>query len=116
MTGAWLVGIFVVLIILAIVIGLPVYTYAGYHHKQDLTCTVNDKDRTSDSKGNSHVRIYTDQCGVLTVQDAMFYHNFHSADTYAKIQPGHTYEFHTIGFRVPFLSDFPNIVQVEEIK
>lgn len=107
--GAFLLGIVV------LIASFVVYTVAGYHHKQDIVCTVVSKDRTSDGKGNSDARIYTKECGVLKVGDATFIGHFNSADTYSQIQAGHVYEFHTIGFRVPFLSDFPNIVQVAEV-
>jgi hypothetical protein len=76
------------------------------------TCTVEDKDRSSSQTGSVY-RVYTD-CGVFEVEDAMARGQFASADLYADIEPGSTYEFTTIGYRVPFLSMFPNIIAATE--
>jgi hypothetical protein len=88
-------------------------------HVEHRTCTVNDKDRTtvSDSDGNnkSDMRVYTDQCGVLHVADSLLSWTWHSSDTYASMKTGHTYRVTTRGFRVPFLSMFPNVVEAAEV-
>lgn len=105
----WLFGALAVLAIVAVPVG---YVVACYHHVQHLTCTVEDKDRTSNN-GSSDMRVYTKECGNLVVQDATFRKNFHSSDTFAAIKVGERYEFTTIGYRIPFMSEFPNIVEVE---
>lgn len=106
----WLGALAVVLVISA-----PIaYVVACYHHVQHLTCTVEDKDRTSNN-GSSDMRIYTKECGNLVVQDATFRKNFHSSDMYRSIHRGQVYEFTTIGFRIPFMSEFPNIVVAREV-
>lgn len=104
----------IALIVAALVLGLPIYTFACYHHVRHLTCHVTGKDRTSGSGGS--MRVYTSDCGNLEVQDATFRKNFHSSDTYAAIHTGHTYEFTTTGYRIPFLSEFPNIVEQHEVQ
>lgn len=110
------VGVIAIFLGAALFIGGPIwYVVACYHHVQHFTCTVEDKDRTSNSKGVSDMRIYTTDCGNLTVADAMFRSNYHSSDTFAAIKPGHRYEFTTIGFRIPFMSEFPNIVEAKEV-
>lgn len=108
-------GGLVIVFILALVLGLPIYTWACYHHVQHLTCTVTDKDRTSTGKGGSEMRVYTKDCGNLVVQDATFRKNFHSSDTYASLRRGHRYDVTTIGYRIPFLSEFPNIIEASEV-
>lgn len=75
-------------------------------------CVVNDKDRTKDSNGNSDMRVYTDNCGTFSVSDSILDGTFSSADTFSKIKVGKTYDFDTRGVRVPVLSMFPNIVEV----
>jgi hypothetical protein len=79
-------------------------------------CSVNNKDRSSDSKGNSVFLVYTDSCGVFTVDDAMLENKWNSTDTYAAIKVGKTYDFVTYGFRNGFLSSYPNILKATEIK
>lgn len=86
--------------------------YAYNANESTQTCTVDEKDRTTNSDGASDARIYTD-CGVLRVKDNLFRGIWNSADMYASIDEGETYTFTTIGWRAPILSMFPEIVAVE---
>lgn len=77
-------------------------------------CLVIGKDRTTNTQSSgSDMRIYTENCGTLQVKDSMLLGRFDSADTYAKIEQGKTYNFHTVGWRAPIFSVFPNIIEVE---
>lgn len=84
------------------------------------SCTVVDKDRTRDSEGNSDMRIYAEGCDgasksqVFQVSDNWFAGQFASANTYAEIEVGKTYDFETRGTRIPILSFFENIVEATE--
>lgn len=78
-------------------------------------CTVTEKDRTVDADGRSQARVYTEECGVFVVDDAPLKGQFNSADTFAGIDVGSTYEFETYGFRNGFLSSFPNIITATEV-
>lgn len=84
------------------------------------SCTVVDKDRTKNSEGQSDMRIYTEGCDgengsqVFQVGDNWFAGQFDSANTYAEIEVGESYDFETRGTRVPILSMFENIVEVTE--
>jgi hypothetical protein len=81
-------------------------------------CVVKDKDRSTGYKGRSDMRVYTEGCNgssegkVFQVSDNWFAGQFASADTYAKIEVGKTYNFETRGMRIPILSTFENIVGV----
>lgn len=81
-------------------------------HVNEVTCTVTDKDRTTKSEGGSDMRVYTEDCGTLAVSDSLLDWHFSSSDTYASIESGNTYNFTTRGFRIPMLSMFPNVVEV----
>lgn len=81
-------------------------------NQKDQTCTVESKDRST-SDGVSVYRVYTEQCGVLGIEDALFQGNFNSADVYSKIEEGKTYQFKTAGWRNGPLSLFPNIIEVK---
>lgn len=84
--------------------------------EKTITCTVTDKDRTTKgSSGGSDARIYTEDCGTLSVADELFKGHFTSADTYADIEPGHRYRFTVLGWRIGFLSQFPNIIDAAEV-
>lgn len=74
------------------------------------SCTVLDKDRTTNRDGVSDARIYTKDCGTLQVTDLITRGQLDSSDIFAAIQPGHTYQVTTVGWRLPFASRFPTIV------
>lgn len=105
------------LVALVIVVGV-VFGFASYNHTEHrAACVVSDKDRTRvhDSNGShSDARIYTDNCGTFVVKDSLLKRNFHSSDTYASIKVGKTYDFETVGWRIPFFSQFPNILSATE--
>lgn len=88
-------------------------------HIQSRVCHVTSKDRAyvSDGKGGGHSdqRVYTTDCGVLHVSDSVLSWHFNSADTYESIHPGQTYRVTTRGFRIPFLSMFPNVVDAQQV-
>lgn len=100
-------------IVLVSLIGGVTFSIMSFFQMQSHSaCTVSDKDRTRDADGNSDVRIYTDNCGVFNINDSFFDGNFNSADLYSQVKVGETYDFTTRGFRIPFLSVFPNIIEV----
>lgn len=81
------------------------------------TCAVTDKDRTTVSTRDStrsDMRIYTEDCGTLAVNDLITRGQFNSADIYASIEPGNTYEITTVGWRTPWLSMFPVVLGVPD--
>jgi hypothetical protein len=96
---------------------LAVTTLSGCGaNPQTMTCTVNDKDRSTGSKGGSVYRVYTDECDTLGIADNWFQGNFNSADVYAKIKVGQRYEFDTVGYRNGFMSWFPEITRFRAAK
>ena len=107
MLGAFLLVMIVIVSVAAMVQGAS---------KQTQTCTVGSKYMTTDVHDGKSVRIYqveTKDCGVLRVEDNPIQGVFNSADLFAALQDGQRYRFTTVGWRVPFLSQFPTIVKVE---
>lgn len=88
--------------------------YSATHVETHQDCTVTEKDRTTKAEGGSDARVYTENCGTFQVADSILSWTFSSADTYASIEVGETYDFKTRGFRIPFLSAFPNIVEATQ--
>ncbi len=102
-------------LIVVVVIGGSV-AYMG--SKDTMTCTVESKERTthvSDGNSTQQKLVYTEDCGVLTVDDAWFAGKWNSADTYGMLKEGQTYRFETIGWRIGFLSQFPNILSASQV-
>jgi predicted outer membrane lipoprotein len=107
----WLGGILVALFVIGgIAFGVINATHVEHH-----TCTVESKDRTTTSGGSSDARLYTTDCGVLNVGDSILSWHFRSADTYASVKAGKTYRVTTRGYRIGFLSMFPNVVEAAEV-
>lgn len=101
-------------IMILFVIGFIGLSFLSALHTEEMTCTVEEKDRTSNN-GSSDARLYTEDCGVLRVGDSLFSWTWSSADTYASIEEGKRYEVTTRGYRIPFFSMFPNVVEVTEV-
>lgn len=103
-----IIGAVVVVVLVAAGIGVALWSESA--NETTRTCAVTDKDRTtvsSDNGSRSDMRIYTADCGTLAVTDLMTRGQFNSADIYASIEPGKTYEITTVGWRIPWLSAFP---------
>ena len=89
------------------------FNLANFFHVETRSCTVIDKDRTAGEDGKSNMRVYTKECGVLSVEDSFADGAWDSADRYSKLEVGKTYTMTTRGMRIPFFSMFPNIVEVK---
>lgn len=89
---------------------------------EPVTCTVTDKDRSTNQKGQSVFRIYTEggenpeDCTTFGLADNFLAGNFNAADMYGKIKVGSTYSFKTVGIRNGFFSSFPEITKMTEVK
>lgn len=77
-------------------------------------CTVTDKYVAVNNK-TSEKRVST-SCGVFKVEDELSQGDWNSADRYAQIEVGKTYDFETFGFRNGFFSSFPNIAKATEVQ
>ena len=69
-----------------------------------------------DRNGLSSVRIANGNPLVLENTDNLLRLKFNSSDIQAVIEEDKTYEAEVIGFRVPFLSWYENIISIEEVK
>lgn len=83
-------------------------------NQQTQTCTVIGKEAVRSGDGNQY-RVYTENCGTLSVQDSISVGRWDSADLYGTIQEGETYEVLTGGYRNGFLSMFPNILEAKQV-
>lgn len=95
----------------ALTIGL---TGCGIQTKEDTTdCLVTDK--YVQVSNDSSRKMLASSCGVFTVEDELSQGNWNSADVYAGIEIGKTYDFDAYGFRNGFLSSYPNISAATEV-
>lgn len=99
----------------ALILAAGTLTGCGIQYDGDTSnCTVTDKYVAVASK-SSEKRLST-SCGVFTVEDELSQGDWNSADRYAQIEVGKTYDFDTYGFRNGFFSTFPNIAAATEVK
>lgn len=100
-------------LVIVVIIGAIGINFARFAHKETVKTTVTDKERIVKRSGDnidSYYLIYTED-GTLKLEDELLYGNFNSSDWYGKIKVDSTYEFTTIGWRIGFLSEYPNIVE-----
>jgi len=103
-----------VLTIIVVPIAIGVTAYLSSQHQQ--TITVNKSERIVDNGGkSSRYLIYTKQ-GVYQDTDTLLFGKFNSSDLYSQLQQNKTYSCLTVGWRVPFLSWYPNLIKCQETR
>ena len=107
---SYLIAVLAVIMIIAS-IGMGI---GGYGNKQTIRTKVVGKERITNSNSNGQVEsfylIYT-EAGTLKLEDELLYGNFNSSDWYGQIRQDSTYTFETVGYRIGYLSEYPNIVK-----
>lgn len=101
------------IVILGFIVAL-VFAVAGVNHTEEKTCTVVSKESVANQDTGHEYRVYTDQCGTLTVSDTVLKMRFNSADTYGMLKEGETYDMTLMGFRMPLFSQFQNILEARK--
>ena len=115
MTGRASTGCGPVIVLALVLLCGAVGSVAAASHETTQTCTVESKDRAAGKDGKSQMRVYTADCGVFEVTDSLLKMRFNAADRYAALLPGHRYQLTTVGFRVPALSSFPNVIDARDL-
>ena len=80
--------------------------------------TVTDKERVTYNSGetiDSKYLIFT-EAETFECTDQFIVGKFNSSDVYGMIKEGKKYKFTVYGVRVPFMSMYRNIVNVEEVR
>ena len=91
-----------------------VWTWGPATVRQDCTVTNLDTQVKRSSEGNrGDLKLaYTENCGVLAVDDNLFRGYLDSGDVYGQLQEGQTYDVTTIGWRWHIPTLYPNIIEV----
>ena len=76
---------------------------------------ISTQSNDDDGKVQSTYMIYTD-AGVLRNDDALWFAKFNSSDIYGNLDIGKRYRLKIYGWRIPFLSMYPNIVRIREVQ
>lgn len=99
-----------------VIMGLVAVSGLAYQHGtccENVTFTVNKAERVVKDDSSKYL-IFTDK-GVYENTDALWHWKWNSSDIYNKIAAGKTYEARTYGWRMPFFSTYPNILDVKEL-
>lgn len=96
------------LLVVTLALATTACSYVNVTTKQ---CKVTDKESVTKDKIHQY-RLYT-TCGTIVVEDQLARLNFSSADIYGGVEVGKTYNIVTSGFRIPFLSMFPSVVEIK---
>lgn len=103
---------FQIFIVVMIVVGI-FFSISRYNNKQTVKTKVTDKERITTSSGDGNVESYYlifTEAGTFKLEDDLIYGNFNSSDWYGRIRRDSTYTFNLIGYRIGYMSEYPNIV------
>lgn len=100
-----------IILILLTVIGFPFVKRVITEEQVTITITDKDVKRYDDS---DKYLIYTEN-GTFEITDTVAYWRWDSSDLYSRIEIGKTYTATICGWRIPFLSSYKNIIEINEI-
>lgn len=109
--------LFIIFIIGVVIVGSVVALASTSFNDHTYTITVSDKERVYD-KSTSKYLIYTKTNDsnerVFEDTDNLLRFKFNSSDIYAQLEKGKIYKVDVVGYRLPFISWYENIIKVEE--
>lgn len=106
------IGIIAIAAAVVVCLGINYYTPKSY------TMTVtekNIKNYSNDSKFLIFTKLDNGSIRTFEVHDSLIKLRFNSADVYANIATNKKYKVKVIGWRIPFFSEYENIMDIEEI-
>jgi hypothetical protein len=86
--------------------------YSVYGTKETVTIAVTDKAIKRYNESDKYI-IYTDN-ETFEITDQFLLGRFNSSDDYGRLKVGETYTVTVNGWRVPFLSWYRNIIEINE--
>lgn len=98
-----------------VIIGLFTYAVCYYNSVEEITITVTDKERiveTADGNTTSKYLVFSDG-ETFENQDEIIMWKFNSSDVQGQLKKDSTYTVQVIGFRIPFLSTYRNILTIK---
>lgn len=113
--GLGLKVLIIIGIIIVILIAIP--CCKSYYSEKTYTATVTDKDiKNYDSSSKFLVFTKTEdgETRVFSMEDTLVKGRWNTANDYAEIEVGETYIFTVIGWRIPFMSEYENIIEFQK--
>jgi len=107
------------IVILSVVVGIVLLVFSfciAYVGSVDsLTITVTKAERIPRVNRPGVYLVWTEQNEVFEIADSVLFWRWNSSDVYGQIEPGKTYRLRVVGWRVPILSWYRNILEARPI-
>lgn len=107
------VKLIIAALLLLLLVGCPAAIYSS---EETLAITVVKTERVTSGSGDtlsSKYLVWT-KSEVFQNSDSFLYLKFNSSDLYTKFEPGAKLTVRVVGWRIPFLSSYRNIVEVSK--
>jgi len=105
----------IIALIVVVISGIVIYNVAYYSSIETITIQVTDKERIVESDGDggttSKYLVFT-QTETLENSDEFFMGKWNSSDIQGTLKQDSTYQVRVIGWRIPFLSMYRNVINV----
>lgn len=101
----------IIALIVLVIVGIG-YVNSIYFNQQTKSCLVTGKESVH-IQGKNQYRVYT-TCGTYKIEDSLSIFRYNSSDLYGSIIQNTNYDIHSGGYRLSFLSIFPNIISVNK--
>lgn len=99
-------------IVATIVLAFTVFAY--YDSAEYNTITIDDKwIKYQGGKDRYHVSDMS--ANVYSIEDSVLFFTFDASNRYAKVDIGGTYYIKTVGWRIPSMSQYQNIIEITDM-
>ena len=108
--------IIALIVVLLMIVGIAAATS---FNDTEYTVTITDKERVVESDSSYYLIFTEDQNGEVLVfenADNIFRGKFDSSNIQGELKIGCTYNITVVGYRIPFLSMYQNIIEIEHIR
>lgn len=104
-------------LVIAVFVFGSLYLVALNESKCNVLVTVIEKESTISGYGKNTSNRYLIFTKTETFEntDEWITGKFNSSDLYSKLKPGKTYYLRVIGWRIPFLSMYRNIIEIKKV-
>ncbi len=112
---AWIMGITALGLI---IFGSMTFSLIGLLSKEEVSITVVHTERITKNYSESREQTYLvfAENETFSCEDSLFYWKWNSSDMYGQMRPGTKWNATVVGFRIPFLSMYRNIIEVTPVK
>jgi hypothetical protein len=108
----------IITLVIVSIIAAIIFEISKYNNRETITTKVVGKERIVESISDngiiSYYLVFT-EAGTFKLEDDIVYGNFRSSDWYGDIKSDEVYEFEVIGWRIGYISEYPNIVNYKQL-